>query len=139
MMDLLSLKMTDAAWQIFFNRYIAIMHRINQRGMSAEELLQALFDVVFVMKLQKSTQLRESIQTEMRKPKWSHVQDLVPAFSNVLRQVALLEKHNADDSGARAANSAFDMTSNDELKRVARIHGLNPTEVSTMLAKTMKN
>ena len=87
LIDLLNIKISDATWQLFFNRYVAIMRRIKQRGMSAEEQLQAFFDVRFIMALQSSTALKDSVKRDMEQPRWRHVHELVPAYSNVLRQL----------------------------------------------------
>ena len=69
LIHMLNSKMTDASWQLFYNDFKNIMKRIRSRGMTHEELVDAIFNVVFIRACRDSTVLKESVQAEMRLPK----------------------------------------------------------------------
>jgi hypothetical protein len=107
-MRLQEAKMTDKTWRSYFEQYLSGVERVENTGMSAEQLLQGLFAIHFALACRNSTYLTESVEALLYRKEWEcpHVHVLITTWTRVLNVREIMSglgPKNAPLGGSRSA------------------------------------
>ena len=109
-------KMKDGQWVLYFKEFRSARGRIKNRPESAEEILEAIFDTIFVKGVIDQPKLKDQIAQVLSKTKWPSADTNMAEWSVTLETLQGIKK-GSNHEGKLIANAARPVTGSSRIPR----------------------